>query len=97
MGPWVEYQMYLQCSSDRPIGWKAPLGPPIHLFFTQHPNQLITERKMGPWVICQTPDIGPWISCQKINMVQHWFTSRHPYDIRIGCLVIFPNLVHNGV
>ncbi|KIK90379.1 hypothetical protein PAXRUDRAFT_152017 [Paxillus rubicundulus Ve08.2h10] len=58
-------------SEGRPIGWKAPLGPPIHLFFTQHCNQFITERKMGPWVICRTPDIGPWVSCRKINMGQH--------------------------
>ncbi|KAF8837497.1 hypothetical protein BDN67DRAFT_983198 [Paxillus ammoniavirescens] len=60
MGPWAEYRMYLQCSSDGPIGWKAPLNPPIHLFFTQCHNQSITKRKMGPWAICQTPDIGPW-------------------------------------
>ncbi|KIJ05490.1 hypothetical protein PAXINDRAFT_21265 [Paxillus involutus ATCC 200175] len=30
-------------------------------------------------------------------MGRHWLTGQHPYDIEIGRLVAFPNLVHNGV
>ncbi|KIJ09512.1 hypothetical protein PAXINDRAFT_17411 [Paxillus involutus ATCC 200175] len=30
-------------------------------------------------------------------MGRHWLTGRHPYDIEIGRLVAFSNLVHNGV
>jgi hypothetical protein len=97
MGRWAEYHMYLWCSPDGPIGQKALPDPPIYLIFTQCPNQLITKGKMGPWVICRVPDIGPWVNCRKINMGRHWLTGRHPYDIEIGRLVAFPNLVHNGV
>jgi hypothetical protein len=93
MGRWAEYHMYLWCSPDGPIGQKALPDPPIYLIFTQCPNQLITKGKMGPWVICRVPDIGPWVNCRKINMGRHWLTSRHPYDIEIGRLVAFPNLM----
>jgi hypothetical protein len=93
MGRWAEYHMYLWCSPDGPIGQKALPDPPIYLIFTQCPNQLITKGKMGPWVICRVPDIGPWVNCRKINMGRHWLTGRHPYDIEIGRLVAFPNLM----
>ena len=106
MDPWVECRDNQQAHGpmggipyvsmvlpDGPIGQKALPDPPIYLIFTQCPNQLITKGKMGPWVICRVPDIGPWVNCRKINMGRHWLTSRHPYDIEIGRLVAFPNLI----